>query len=86
MLLLQTFMMAVNLDGLGIGQDQTGPTDDGYIEISTTMEPQDPYCCAGPDEDTDSAYKKRPAPPSWASFSSALLSQMPCPSFPALLG
>ncbi|KAK9818823.1 hypothetical protein WJX74_006953 [Apatococcus lobatus] len=58
---MQTFLMAVNLDGLGIGQDQTGPTDDGYIEISTTMEPQDPYCCAGPDEDTDTADGPVPA-------------------------
>ena len=47
--------MAVNLDGLGIGQDMTGPTDDGYIEISTTMVPQDPYCCGGPDEDESGA-------------------------------
>ena len=57
-------MMAVNLDGLGVGQDHTGPTDDGYIEISTTMTPQDPYCCAGPDEDKDPGRQSRLLPAS----------------------
>ncbi len=47
--------MAIGLDGGGDPDDTTGPTDDGYIFISTTMVPQDPYCCAGPDEDTDGA-------------------------------
>ena len=45
---LQTLLMAVNYDGDGIGQDPTGPTDDGYISIALASTPQDPYCCKGP--------------------------------------
>ena len=45
---LQTLLMAVNDDGDGIGQDHTGPTDDGYISIALASTPQDPYCCKGP--------------------------------------
>lgn len=46
-------MLAINLDGSGDGEDTTGPTDDAHVFISTTMLPQDPYCCAGPDEDDE---------------------------------
>ncbi|KAK9818805.1 hypothetical protein WJX74_002226 [Apatococcus lobatus] len=50
---MQTVMLAINLDGGGDPEDTTGPTDDAYVFISTTMLPQDPYCCAGPDEDDE---------------------------------
>ena len=46
-------MLAIDLDGGGDPEDTTGPTDDAYVFISTTMLPQDPYCCAGPDEDDE---------------------------------
>ena len=52
---LQTLLFAVNYDGNGIDQDQTGPTDDGFISSALATEPQDPYCCKGPTIQPDGA-------------------------------
>lgn len=52
---LQTLLFAVNSDGNGIDQDQTGPTDDGYISSALATVPQDPYCCKGPSIQPDGA-------------------------------
>ncbi len=52
---LQTLLFAVNYDGNGIDQDQTGPTDNGYISSALATTPQDPYCCKGPSIQPDGA-------------------------------
>lgn len=57
--LLQTILLAYNLDGYTGAPAPTGansgPTDDGQIIVAYNSNPQDPYCCKGPNINPDGA-------------------------------
>lgn len=47
--------MNINGNDTGLPDPSPGPTDDGYIAVAVKSVPQDPFCCAGPDEQEDGA-------------------------------
>ena len=48
--------MNINGNDTGLPDPSPGPTDDGYIAVAVKSVPQDPFCCAGPDEQEDGAH------------------------------